>query len=97
MDQVFLKKKNMSPIRFAPLYIFDTKDEIIKIINYIHVIKKLVVVISKLLTLLYKYLKRIAFWFTFLKLLGIILYNTMRDWVTSMVAYVIILKQCSHI
>ena len=51
MDQVFLKKKNMSPIRFAPLYIFDTKNEIIKIINYIHVIKKLVVVISKLLTL----------------------------------------------
>ena len=51
MDQVFLKKKNMSPIRFTSLYIFDTKNEIIKIINYIHVIKKLVVVISKLLTL----------------------------------------------
>ena len=51
MDQFFLKKKNMSHTRFAPLYIFDTKNEIIKIINYIHVIKKLVVVIPKLLTL----------------------------------------------
>ena len=51
MDQFFLKKKNISHTRFAPLYIFDTKNEIIKIINYIHVIKKLVVVIPKLLTL----------------------------------------------
>ena len=51
MDQIFLKKKNVSQTRFAPLSIFDTKNEIIKVINYIHVIKKVVAVIPKLLTL----------------------------------------------